>query len=89
MIRSAMIQMETELTQEEFEKWLLGLIKIVATKPEQSNILKITGREITGHRPSACGGHISGGNDGISVYGQNHGQVKIASNRNTCPRRQQ
>lgn len=40
MLRNATIQMETELSQEEFESWLIGLIKAVATIPEKSSILK-------------------------------------------------
>ena len=40
MLRAATIQMETELSQDEFEIWLLGLIRAVATKPERSSILK-------------------------------------------------
>lgn len=39
MLRTATIQMETELTQEEFETWLLGLLKSVATVPECSSVL--------------------------------------------------
>jgi len=39
MLRSATIQMETDLSQEVFELWLLGLIKAMSVNPEQSNIL--------------------------------------------------
>ena len=38
MKRSAIVTMETSLNQEEFEKWLLGLMKAVAVVPEKTQV---------------------------------------------------
>lgn len=40
MIRQAIIQMETNMTQLEFEDWLLNHIKCVAVDPEKSSVIR-------------------------------------------------
>ncbi len=42
MVRTAVIKMETNLSQEEFEKWLLKLIKDVAVDPDKSEVLQVS-----------------------------------------------
>lgn len=41
MIRSAIVNLETELSQEEFDIWLLKTMKQISTKPEFTTIGKI------------------------------------------------
>ena len=42
VIRQAIIQMETDMEQCEFEDWLLNLIKCVAIDPEKSDIIRLS-----------------------------------------------
>ena len=45
MVRSAVIKMETDMSQEEFETWLLKTIRNIAVYPAKSEVLSTSDQE--------------------------------------------